>query len=365
MSAGRKLTHIPAIDGLRAIAIVMVILHHAVSPRTWFDGGRGGVDVFMVMSGFLISSLLVNEFDRDERISMPKFYRRRAYRLLPAFAFMLAGTVFYAVLLSVRDHHGIPSSPFRGAFYALIYASNWAWAFGAAMPIYMIHLWSLAVEEQFYFVAPVAFAAMLRRMSRASIVRVLGAVTIVGIVWRAIVVASGATAHRIDFGTDTHADGLLVGCILGVAFTSGLAPKLFASAPWKRTAGVGVLITLFLITVVDQHSWPGVATWRPAVYALVGAAALISVINQDTGAHISFLTHKVMRRVGRVSYALYLWHLPIMFFFYRETGSWPLALKAIASTAISYGLAELSWHLLEVPAQKIRDKRASRQPVRT
>lgn len=365
MSEGRKLNHIPAIDGLRAIAIVMVILHHAVAPRTWFDGGRGGVDIFMVLSGFLISSLLVNEYDRDDKVSMPAFYRRRAYRLLPAFIAMLGATLFYATLISVREHHGIPNPPFRAAIYALLYVSNWAWAFGASLPGYMIHLWSLAVEEQFYFVAPLAFALLLPRVSRPSIVRILMAVGALGVVWRAVLVASDAKVHRIDFGTDTHADGLIVGCILGVAFTSGLAPKLFEGRAEKRTWGLAALGLLLGIAVIDQHSWPGVATWRPLAYALVGALAIISVLGQDTGPHITFLTHKVMRRIGRVSYALYLWHLPVLYFFYRETDGWPLIVKAGISTAISFALAELSWKLLEAPAQRIRDRRTSRQEART
>lgn len=364
---GRKLENIAAIDGLRAIAVVMVMLHHAVQPNTWFDGGRGGVDVFLVISGFLITSLLVNEFDRTDRVSLPKFYRRRAYRLLPASIVMLGVTVAYATVTSVASGFGVPRPPFKAALFALVYASNWAWAFGANLPGYFIHLWTLAAEEQFYLVAPIALAVMLPRMSRRSVVITIGVVGVVLVAWRGFLFANDTDLYRIRFGLDTHADGILIGSMLGVAFASGLGTRIFAADDAKRGLGVASIIALVLITVVDQHDWAGVEFWLPLVYGLAGLAAVVSVIGQPDGLHIQVLTNNVMRRIGKVSYALYLWHLPVMYFSYRALGDGvPLLIKVIIGSALSYVAAELSWRLVEAPAQRIRDARANRrQEVRT
>jgi peptidoglycan/LPS O-acetylase OafA/YrhL len=366
---GRTLTFIPAVDGLRAIAIVMVMFHHADQPHTWFDGGRGGVDVFFVISGFLITSLLVNDFDRHGGLNLKRFYSRRAYRLLPAVAVMLVAVVGYASVTAKLAHHPLPRSTAWAAVLALLYVSNWAWAFGAKLPPLLVHLWSLAAEEQFYLLAPIAFALMLPRMTRRAILVALAGAGASLVAWRGVYYAAHAhirttlAISRLRFGLDMHADGLIIGCLIGLAFASGMAPRLFgseaSSVRAKQALGVAAILFLVAITFVDQHAWAGAEFWIPLVYALAGAAAVLSVIGVPDGLHIRVLTWPPIKRIGRISYALYLWHLPVEVFTYRAMGlQRPLVERVAVAWIISYALAEGSWWLVETQAQRIRDARA-------
>jgi peptidoglycan/LPS O-acetylase OafA/YrhL len=358
----RRLTFIPAVDGLRALAIVMVMAHHAIIPHTWFDGARGSVDVFFVISGFLITSLVTNEFDKEGRVDLKRFYRRRAYRLLPAVTVMIIGVALYATVDHVFFDGAALRPTFLALFYAATYVTNWAWAFGAHLPIQFIHLWTLAVEEQFYFLAPISLAIALPRLRRTTIITSLLVLCAAGVAWRVFLVAQDADRWRVRFGLDTHADALLLGCVIGLIFSSGKGGRVFEDLPIKRYLGSGMLLALAAMTFVDIHTWAGQEAWAPSVWALMGVVAVVSVIGQSTGWHVRVLQTPFIQRIGKVSYALYLWHLPVQIYVAKIVGTdTPLWLRTAIAWAIAYGLAELSWRLVEAPAQHLRTRREQRR----
>lgn len=356
----RKLGFVGGIEGLRAVAIFMVMLHHlAIRPHV-FDGGRGGVDVFFVISGFLISALLVNEFDRDGGLDLKRFYVRRAFRLIPAVLVMLVVVLAYATLRAKLDHHPTPTGLFEQAGWAVLYVANWAQAFGTFAFAPLVHLWSLSVEEQFYFLAPIALAFTLPRFTRPRIVSFLVAIGAVGVVWRGVLVASDADKFRIRFGLDTHADGLVLGCILGVAFASGLFPTLFGPSRLKEMLGPGSLLLLAAITVFQQP-WKYDEFIAPLLHAAAGGLAVWAVIGQERGLHVSVLNLAPVRRLGKVSYGMYLWHLPVEIYVWAAMGiDKPLWLRTVVAWSIAYALAEASYWLVESPMLRLAKTRRVR-----
>lgn len=335
----------------------MVMAHHALMPHTWLDGARGSVDLFFAVSGFLITSLVVGEFDRNGRIDRKAFYRRRAFRLLPALAVFVVGIAAYAGFLRISSGDS-PVDTLRALGFAVFYVTNWAWAFGAHLPIQFIHLWTLAVEEQFYLLAPLALGLALPRWRRTAIIRVLLAVAVVGVAWRAYLFADGADWPRLRFGLDVHADALLVGCMLGVAYASGLAPRLFSASNTKKWIGNGIVAAFLLMTFLDMHAWAGQEWWAPAVWAVMAGVAVCSVVGQIDGAHVRFLESRVVQRIGKISYGLYLWHLPVQLYIARALGAdTPQVVRIAVAWAIAYVLAELSYRIIEMPAQEWRKRR--------
>ena len=358
MTTPRKLTFIPALDGVRAIAIAMVLLHHTFRQ---FEGGRAGVDVFFVLSGFLITSLIVNEFDARRAISLKGFYRRRAYRLFPAAAFLLLGVLAYATITEVAHGNGLPGAVVESVVFAVLYITNWGWAFGAHLAAPLVHLWSLAAEEQFYLLAPLALAVALPRFSRQAIIRGLLAVGLVGVAWRALLFAHDATRPRLRFGLDTHADGLIVGSMLGVAFASGLAPRLFNQAKAKEWTGLAAIVGLGALSLSWYAKWSGLEAWGPTMWAVLSAVVLCCVVGQTTGLHLQLLNLPPVRRLGKVSYALYLWHLPVLYYGVRALGAdRSLWVTVPICWVVSYALAEISFRFVETTAHRIRDQRAQR-----
>jgi peptidoglycan/LPS O-acetylase OafA/YrhL len=192
---------IPELDGVRAVAVLLVMLFHIAYPA--MPGGWVGVDIFFVLSGFLITSILLNEHEATRRIDLKAFYIRRARRLLPAVTFLLLcyGTFLIAIGQSIRKA--------AVAFAAThLYAVNWLMAFDAPVdfgPFY--HFWSLSIEEQFYLLWPLSLIGLLavRRVRRRIPILLMTAAGLIS-AWRIVLYLSGATADRILYGFDTRAD---------------------------------------------------------------------------------------------------------------------------------------------------------------
>jgi hypothetical protein len=214
--AVKRLGYAPALDGLRGVAIALVMLHHAdVLP-----GGYIGVDVFFVLSGFLITTLLLEERAAQGRISLRGFYRRRARRILPALITLLLG---YLVVVALAGGSGIRAVALGGFF-----TGNAVQAFANPNPLAqnglgLAHLWSLAEEEQFYLLWPVVLI-LLARTRR--LIPALATILAVALVWRGVLAAEGASFYRIYYGPDTHADGLLAGALLAaLRWRGSLRPR--------------------------------------------------------------------------------------------------------------------------------------------
>ena len=244
-----RFQYMPALDGLRAIAIVLVVLFHYPWANQFFEGnpvhgGFLGVDVFFVLSGFLITSLLLKERADTGAVSLRSFYARRALRLLPAFGVLFA----FAVVARFAFVQDAQRPSWFGIFGMAAYFANWVqlWAHEPLGPLFG-HTWSLAIEEQFYLVFPLVFVGLSRlRMSRRSIGLTLFAGAVASALWRAYLWSSPPsfvdfyaritgravqgtnpfeTWNRWYFGTDTRLDALLIGCVAAVILV-GLQPRL-------------------------------------------------------------------------------------------------------------------------------------------
>src|SRR4030042_5470516 len=219
---GLKLGYRPELDGLRGISILLVYIHHLYSPL--MPGGFFGVDVFFVLSGFLITSLLVQEWGRKGSISLKDFYIRRALRLMPALLLLILITGGFALIL--LDKKGAIET-YQGIWLTLAYASNWFIAFGyftANNPLGIT--WSLAIEEQFYLTWPISLSLALRiKLGRRWIICVLAFAVMIIPLHRRLLIEQGANIFRLYYSSDTRADALLVGCLAGLLFSWNLLPN--------------------------------------------------------------------------------------------------------------------------------------------
>lgn len=230
--ASTRLPYLAGLDGLRAIAVISVLLYHA--QFGWAIGGFLGVEVFFVISGYLITSLLLAEWREREGIDLKHFWMRRAKRLLPALFALIAVTTLVAVIFLPDEVASL-----RGdVLSALAYVTNWNFIFGQksyfetiGRPSMVQHLWSLAVEEQFYLVWPLLFVGGMKIFGRKRfpVVVVGGAVTSVVLMW--VLYTPGGDPSRVYYGTDTRASGILIGCALAFVWSPWrLRPQISNSA---------------------------------------------------------------------------------------------------------------------------------------
>ncbi|VVE20359.1 O-acetyltransferase OatA [Pandoraea eparura] len=356
MSQFPKMAYRADIDGLRAIAVLGVILFH-VNHR-WLPGGFVGVDIFFVISGFLITGILANEMACGT-FSFARFYLRRVRRILPVFMTVLAATlIFGAVILLPQDFASLLAS----VRYTLLFVANFYFARErgyfdqAADELPLLHMWSLAVEEQFYFAWPVmllaiwAIARGVRRApalpSRASVLWATLALLVLGFVVSEFLVRRGTTQGYYSLAS--RFGELLVG-----AFTA-LAPRDVRRerrGVMEVMAGVGLGMIVAAYVVIDRHTpYPG---WR-ALLPTVGAALVLHA-NVLSGAP-TFVGRALGNvrwvRVGLLSYSLYLWHWPVLAFARYIWGEYELPLNWVLSVLVLTGLLSwLSYRYVEMPTR--------------
>lgn len=314
-----RLGHRPALDALRGIAVLMVLAWHARLPF-----GRGGswmgVTVFFVLSGFLITRLLLEERADTGRIRWGAFYIRRVRRLVPALVAMVAVTVLAGWLLLGR-------SLWREGVVALSYLGNWAIIDGHFLGP-LGHVWTLAIEEQFYIVWPAVIGLLaLLRPRFAVVILVLGIMT-------SIAVRQSSPELRASVGTDARADALLYGAL--AAFVVGrVTISLVAAA--VATA------LLVILMVLEPHPFGIVAglTLAPPLIALV-ILGTIEIRSAPAW----------LRGTGRISYGLYLWHYAPMLLLAPIIDPWPL--RAVVLFGIAFALALVSWRYVERPLLRSR-----------
>ncbi|GAA4884738.1 acyltransferase family protein [Serinicoccus chungangensis] len=357
--------HIPGLDGLRAIAILAVLTFHFVP--TALPGGFLGVDVFFVVSGFLITTLLLREVDHRGRVDLPTFWRRRARRLLPPLAVVVLVSVATARLVGGDLLVGIG----RQTLGALTFTSNWleitagASYFHSTSPILFVNFWSLAVEEQFYLLWPLTLVVLLAlaptTRHRVTAVVLLG---LASTVLMATLIATGADATRVYYGTDTHLVGLMGGAALALAWADPVHRAGLRTATWRRFRGPAVLAALLVLAGLMRWSGEDSAlTFRGGIaLASVATVVLIAGLLEAPSPWRRVMSLRPLAWLGQRSYGIYLWHWPVLVI---AGALVPYAVGTARGTAVLLSalvvtlvLAELSWRLLEVPVRR-RGIRAS------
>ncbi len=327
----RRLGHVPALDGLRGVAILLVLVRHTFALDRWALGGSLGVDLFFVLSGFLITSLLLAEWDSNGRISLRQFYLRRAWRLLPALTAFLLVTLAVSVIM----HPQRAGSLVALAAVRFSYAGNFLEAFTHGRFGFgegFSQLWSLAEEEQFYLLWPILLIWLLRRGAAPGRI-VLGLLVLAAAVSleRVLVIAAGATDERVWFAPDTHGDPILFGCVAALCWSYRLV-RVPRSAALIAAAVAVALIAIFTVRVRGNTIGFYPMVLLP-VFALAAAVFLIGVVEHGLARRV--LTTRLLTLFGAISYALYLWH-PILIRYLGQLG----ALFAIWAAILSYALIE-------------------------
>lgn len=326
-AASKQLGYIPALDGLRAAAVMLVVFSH--TRVLGFQNGDFGVEMFFVLSGFLISTLLLQEMDGTGGINVPHFYARRLLRLYPALLLFL---LLYAVAA-----HALHVDFMRDVFIAGFYLTDYAVTFGAASPGSLVnHTWSLSVEEQFYLLWPLALLGLNKIVSKKRLPAVMLALALVALARELVPLLMGADWTTVYFRFDARLGGLLLGACLAACRRAKI------DIPFKAW-GFALSGIALVICMMVPVGYTGGLLETPAAQAftffllaslLENKASLLRDMFEAPGAVF----------LGRISYGVYLFHYPIAVIL-REYLSWPLA--CLVTFAASTGIAWFSWSTVE------------------
>jgi len=355
-----QFSYLPGLDGLRAFAVIAVLLYHA--ELHWIRGGFLGVEVFFVISGYLITSLLLTEWREQGRINLLGFWMRRARRLLPALYLLLVVTLAFAVVF-------LPDEVARlrdDALAAFGYVTNWylilaehSYFETVGRPSLLQHLWSLAVEEQFYLLWPLLLtvalwgAASMRRWRRR---RLALFIALAGAAGSAVLMAAlyqpAIDPSRVYYGTDTRAAGLLFGAALAFVWAPG-QPRRWAGRTRPLLLDIAGLVALgalvWFYLRLDQYQ-PFLFRGGFTLVALATVVVILVAVHPHTylGAHL--LGWRPLRWIGLRSYSIYLWHWPVFMLTRPELDvpidGLPLLALRLAATLV---LADLSYRFVETP----------------
>ena len=340
------------VEGLRAVAVGLVVAYHAGVPGV--PGGYVGVDVFFVLSGFLITSLLLTERESSGRVSLLGFYARRCRRIVPAATLVLLAVLVASHLLLVGKAAADVGADARAA---ALFMANWHFAAegmsylsSSAPPSPLRHFWSLAVEEQFYLVWPAIFAALTygsRHLQRRQLAVGLGALMLASLGWSVVQTAQNGVAAY--FSPFTRSWELLAGALLAVAtpLVARVRPSVLAAAGW---CGL-VLVVLAACLYSAGTAFPGTAAALPVAGAVLVLAAGCGSARR--GPEL-LLRLRPFQGIGRLSYSLYLWHWPLLVLGAAYAGRpLPLATK-LWLVAAALVLSAITYALVENPARRWR-----------
>lgn len=351
-SASLASGRLPGLDGLRALAVALVVAFH-LQTKAWLPGGFVGVDLFFVLSGFLITTLLLEERRASGRIDLGAFYVRRLRRLMPAFVATLALVV--VVTLGGLAPGTTPLSPgapdldalSRSVLAALVYGFNWVVALGLPHVEAMVHVWSLSIEEQFYLLWPLALIGLRAKAEwRRTTRRALAAAILLSLSipfwhwdwdWR-----------RLYYASDYRAHAMLAGCLLAVLRSDPETRRRMADSPLLRPAAALSALYLGAVALSADLDSSWLYLGGLAGVALASAVVILwAVESRPEERARRLLDSPPLVWLGRRSYGVYLYHLPLLIW------SDPLELSVGAQAVFVCGatllLAELSWRGLERP----------------
>jgi peptidoglycan/LPS O-acetylase OafA/YrhL len=349
---------LPGLDGLRALAVMAVLLFH-LDPG-WLPGGFLGVDVFFVVSGFLITTLLIEEGRATGRVDLLAFWTRRARRLLPALAVCIPICIVIARVVEVDLLVGIG----RQALGALTFSTNWLEIragsdyFDQTAPQLFMNLWSLAVEEQFYLLWPFALLVLIALpMSAPRRVAVVAGIGLASALLMAVLYDPASGATRVYYGTDTHLVGLMLGAALAVARSSPGTAWWFEGPAWARwqspAAAVAWATMVALVLVLDESR----DVTFVVGFLLASAATTVVVAAMVTGGLGGrAMSGPLLTWVGRRSYGIYLWHWPVIVVVGLDLPTAPgtsaYLLSRLWCVVVTLVIADLSFRLVETPVRR-------------
>ncbi|AFM08273.1 acyltransferase family protein [Corynebacterium pseudotuberculosis] len=353
-----RIRNVPGIDGLRGIAVLTVVVYHFHGEA--LPGGFLGVDIFFVLSGFLITSLLIREYAAKGRIDLKSFWIRRARRILPASVSVLFVVTALTAALGGDLAVGLPSQFFSSLFFA----NNWTQIAGSKSYFsdsgiqVFAHYWSLAVEEQFYVVWPLLFVTItaLCKKQWPFILGILSfTLATASAVWMCLSYDPAVDPSRIYYGTDTHSFGILIGATLAFSLTSRTSRNSWPSTPFVRhhvaTAGAisGAILITLLIFVHDTHAstYQGLLVLSSITTALV----LWTVVNEQ-GIVSQVVNNRVLQWCGQRSFSLYLWHWPVHVLITSAIGESSKIFVVLVSLSPSLALSDWSYRVIENPFRR-------------
>ena len=352
----RTARYMAGLDGLRAVAVLAVIAYHLNTG--WAPGGLLGVSVFFVLSGYLITDLLLGQRARDGPMELREFWLRRARRLLPALWVMLAVVIVWVTVAEASQLDSLR----QDVLAALFYVSNWSYivqhisyfaSFGPPSPLG--HLWSLAVEEQFYLVWPLLlFIAVRYVRDRRLLVGLVLLVAVLSACAMALVYQPGIDPSRAYYGTDTRAFELLTGAALAVLWPSRMLvhrlPRMGRRA-LDAGGGLGLLVIALMVGRTDQY--------QPFLYRggmvliAIATAVVIAALAHPTTRLSAWMAVRPLRWVGVRSYGIYLWHFPVIVLTtpLNDTAG-AHVVRGILQVAATFAIAALSWKYIEQPIRR-------------
>lgn len=359
MSTPRGIRYIPAIDGLRAVAVIAVMLYHL--GFSWIPGGFLGVDLFFVISGYVITRLLLDSIQRSGGLDLRAFYKARIRRLFPPLVFMIFVTIIYISIWAPETmRRFVSDSPF-----ALLGGMNWWLVFRhtdyfdtISRPPLLQHTWSLGVEAQFYLIWPLILLLVLRQFGKAKIpgaALFIAAISGIALLLVSFEVdaANASQVSHVYFGTDTHSIGLFLGAALAVSWVPQNLQEQVNRRAQDFIDGIGVIgfVGLLGVFLLVNESDPTLYKLAFPLAGLFGCAILTSIVH-PASRFAPILSSKVAVWIGERSYAIYLWHW-VVFQLTRpavdlEGSTWALyALRIL----VVFALADISLRLVELPVR--------------
>lgn len=350
----KKMAYMPALDGVRALAVLAVLGYHLNVP--WAQGGLMGVTIFFVLSGFLITKLLLVEYTTTGRIDFAQFWIRRARRLLPAIVTVLLVmsalyTVFNHALLTKMRTDFLPSLFFFNNWWQIFHNVSYFDNLGAPSPL--THFWSLAIEEQYYLFFPIFLFVVMRLKTRRKVfMGILAGIALLSAVEMAVLYTPGGDPTRVYYGTDTRMFSLLIGACLAVG-TIGRIPRvgLLGRQIIAAVSFAGLVAAIVLTDGMGVFPYYG----GLVLVSLLTAALLYAVSYEGGGIAGKVLTFAPLKWLGERSYGVYLWHYPIILLMTDQNATaeppvWMLVLQL----AVTLVVAELSYRFVEQPLRRGR-----------
>ncbi|MCY1574783.1 acyltransferase family protein [Staphylococcus pettenkoferi] len=361
-----KPRYMPGLDGFRAVAVIAIIIFHLNAQ--WLPGGFLGVDTFFVISGYLITALLVAEFYRDGTIDLFEFWKRRIKRLIPALLFLLGIVLLYTVIFESKIIFDIK----KDIIAAFFYVSNWWYIFQNVdyFDQFQIaplkHLWSLAIEEQFYLIYPIFLFLLLKFTNKKITFIILFFVSLVSLELMIFLNLSGHDTSRVYFGTDTRLQTLLLGALLAFMWPP-FSLKKKISVKLKLlidTIGIvgGLVLVCLLIVLNSEDKW----LYNGGFYAISFMTLFVIASSvHPSGMFAKLIGNPFFVYLGKRSYSLYLWHYPVIVFVHKHFVAGQLPFYAyIIDIVLMLALTELSYHYIERPIRKKGFKAFSFMPAK-